>query len=271
MNPFVSNRVIVRGAGDVASGIIHRLCRAGFEVIALEKPDPECVRRMVCFAEAFFRGEMEVQGVTAVLVDSAEQAFAIIGKHRVPLLIDPDASSLDELNPEVVVDGRMLKRNIDTRLDMAPIVIGLGPGFTAGKNCHAAIETRRGDDLGQALYSGSPQADTGVPAAVSGVTLERVLRSPTDGIVTAACAIGDMVKQGQTLARVNEIPVTARIDGIVRGMIHDGLMVSAGQKIGDIDPRGIGEYCYKISDKANVIAEGVLAALRTLRERMAHS
>jgi xanthine dehydrogenase accessory factor len=271
MNPnFVHNRVVVRGAGDVASGVIRHLWQAGFSVIALEKPDPDCVRRYVCYAEAFYEGEMEVEGVTAESVPSVEQALAAIGNHRVPLLIDPDAESLPEFRPEILVDGRMLKQYIDTSLDMAPIVIGLGPGFVAGKNCHAAIETRRGGNLGQVIYDGAPQADTGIPTAVDGVSLQRVLRSPADGIFTAACDIGNFVKRGQILGKVAETSIVAEIDGIVRGIIHDGLSVFAGQKIGDIDPRGVEKLCYTISDKANAIAEGVLSALRTLREKMAH-
>jgi xanthine dehydrogenase accessory factor len=266
---FNRNLVVVRGAGDVASGVIYRLCKAGFDVIAMEKANPDCVRRRVCFAEAFYQGEMQVEGVTAVLVDSSDQALADMGQSLVPLLIDPNAESLADLQPEAVIDGRMLKQDIDTHIDMAPVVIGLGPGFTAGKNCHAAVETRRGNDLGRFMYDGSPHADTGVPAQVNGISLDRVLRSPADGIFTAGCDIGDMVKQGQVLGNVSGISVIARIDGVVRGIIHDGLTVAAGQKIGDIDPRGIEKLCYTISDKAHAIAEGVLNALLALQEKMA--
>lgn len=266
---FLPNRVVVRGAGDVASGVIRLLCDEDFAVIALEKPDPDCVRRHVCFAEAFYNGEMEVAGVTAVLVKSVDQAIATLNKKRLPLLIDPHAELLPDLKPEVVIDSRMLKQNIDTSCDMAPIVIGLGPGFVAGKNCHAAVETRRGDDLGRVIFDGSPQADTGVPAVVNGVSLKRVLRATTDGTFTAKCDIGDMVKCGQILGDIAGISVVAEIDGVVRGIIHDGLDVSAGQKIGDIDPRGVRELCYRISDKADAIAEGVLSALLALREKMA--
>jgi len=264
---FVPNRVVVRGAGDVASGVIRLLCESGFGVIALEKPDPDCVRRYVCFAQAYYNGETEVAGVTAVLVKSVDQAVSAIENKRVPLLIDPHAKSLSDFKPEIVVDGRMLKQNIDTSCDLAPIVIGLGPGFTAGKNCHAAVETRRGDALGRVIYDGSPQADTGVPAAVNGISLKRVLRSPADGIFTANCAIGDMVKKGRVTGWIAGISVVAETDGVVRGIIHDGLKVSAGQKIGDIDPRGIRELCYRISDKAEAIAGGVFSALRALQEK----
>ncbi len=264
---FVPNRVVVRGAGDVASGVIRLLCDASFGVIALEKPDPDCVRRYVCFAEAFYTGKIEVAGVTAVLVTSVGQALSVMGEKRLPLLIDPHAELLSDLTPEIVVDGRMLKQNVDTSCDMAPIVIGLGPGFIAGKNCHAAVETRRGNSLGRVIYDGSPEADTGVPAAVNGISLKRVLRSPADGIFAADCAIGDMVKIGHIIGRIAGISVVAEIDGVVRGIIHDGLHVSTGQKIGDIDPRGIQELCYHISDKADAIAGGVLSAVWALQEK----
>ncbi len=268
--PSIHNRIVVRGAGDVASGVIRRLCEVGFDVIALEKPNPDCVRRYVSYAEAFYNGEMQVEGVTAELVQSVDQAVEVVGKYRVPLLIDPNAASLPDLKPEAVIDGRMLKQNIDTDRGMAPIVIGLGPGFIVGKNCHAAVETRRGSDLARVIYDGSPQADTGIPAAVNGISLKRVLRSPANGTFMADCAIGDMVKQRQILGKVAGIPIVAEIDGIVRGIIHEGLNVYIGQKIGDIDPRGIEKLCYTISDKANAVAEGVLSALRALQERMAH-
>lgn len=266
---FVPDRVVVRGAGDVASGVIRRLSIEGFEVIALEKPDPDCVRRYVCFAEAFYRKEFSIEGITAVLVQSVSEAIENTGDLRVPLLMDPEARLLPDLSPMAVIDGRMLKQNIDTGLDMAPIVIGLGPGFVAGQNCHAAIETARGNELGRVIYSGSPRADTGRPAPVEGVSLKRVLRSPADGIFTSTCKIGDMVKSGQIVGRVADVPIISKIDGVLRGIIHDGLTVSVGQKIGDIDPRGVREYCFKISDKANAIGDGALAALRVFKDKIA--
>jgi len=266
--PFVQNRVIVRGAGDVASGVIRRLSTADFEVIALEKSQPDFVRRYVCFAEAFYRKEFSIDGITAVLVHSVEEAVANIGDRRVPLLIDPDADSLSDLSPLAVVDARMLKKNIDTGRDMAPVVIGLGPGFTAGENCHAAVETMRGGDLGRVMYTGAPRDDTGVPASVKGVGIRRLLRSPADGTFTAHCEIGDTVKPGQILGEIAGVEVAGRIGGVVRGLIHDGLTVSVGQKIGDIDPRGVRDYCYEISDKADAIGKGVLEAIHTLQAKV---
>ncbi len=262
----VKDRVIVRGAGEMASGVIKHLALAGYEVIALEKRAPSCVRRLVCYAAAFFKELVTIESVTAVLVNTAEEALAATrtGEPVVPLLIDPDAKQLSRLAPSAVVDGRMFKQRSETSLDMAPVVIGLGPGFTVSENCHAAIETNRGANLGRVLYAGSPQTYSGVPASVEGYSRERVLRSPAEGIFEAQSRITDTVRKGQVLGRVASVTVIAAIDGVVRGLIHDGLEVVSGQKIGDIDPRGVKESCYQMSDKANAIGQGVLQALRTL-------
>lgn len=264
---IAQNRVIVRGAGEMASGVIRRLVLAGFEVIALEKPDPCCVRRYVCYAEAYFRKEYTVEGITALLVESPREALAVCSE-RVPLLIDPQANQLLALKPVAVIDGRMLKGDIDTDINMVPIVIGLGPGFSAGKNCNTAIETHRGNDLGRVIYTGSPQEDTGIPSEVNGFNLQRVLRAPADGKFVAACKITDSVKSGQVLGHVEGASVVSEIDGMVRGLIHDGLTVSAGQKIGDVDPRCVKEHCYRMSDKADTIGRGVIEALVTLKAKL---
>jgi xanthine dehydrogenase accessory factor len=264
----VSNRVIVRGAGEVASGVIRRLFMAGFEVIALEKPAPTCIRRYVCYAEAFFTKKVSVEGVTAVLVTTTDEVIAAASNRHVPVLIDPKAEQVTVLAPMAVIDGRMLKREVESHFDMAPIMIGLGPGFVVGENCHAAVETERGIDLGQILYTGSPRSYSGVPAAVNGYTHHRVLRSPAAGKFTSSCRITDIVKSGQIVGRVADVSAVSRIDGMVRGIIHDGLKVSTGQKIGDVDPRCIKEHCYKMSDKANAIGEAALEALMTLKTRI---
>jgi len=222
----------------------------------------------VCYAEAFFEEKVTVEGVTALLVNSATEAIATTRNQCVPLLVDPKAKQLPVLAPLAIIDGRMLKQEVDTDLDMAPIVIGLGPGFVAGENCHAAVETNRGSDLGRVFYAGCPQADTGVPAPVNGFSHQRVLRSPADGEFTSYCKIADIVESGQILGEVAGVSVVGRINGIVRGMIRDGLKVSIGQKIGDVDPRCIKERCYEISDKADAIGRGVLEALTTLKNRI---
>jgi xanthine dehydrogenase accessory factor len=238
---------------------------AGFDIIALEQPAPTCIRRYVCYAESFYEGEVTVEGITALLVSSAEDAVAEVLNRRVPLLVDPKAEQLSFLAPEVVIDGRMLKRDCETDINLAPVVIGLGPGFVAGANCHAVIETNRGPDLGRVIYTGSASAYTGVPASVEGFSNKRLLLSPVEGEFSSSCRIADVVKPGQVLGVVSDVPVTSLIEGIVRGIVRDGLKVSVGQKIGDIDPRGIKEYCYKMSDKANAIGEGTLHALVSLK------
>lgn len=249
----------------MASGVIKYLVLDGHSVVALEKPAPSCVRRHVCYAEAFFKERLTIEGVTAVLVSNVEEAEATTDDRIVPLLIDPEAKQLSTLAPMVVIDARMLKQRSETNLGMAPVVIGLGPGFTASDNCHAAIETNRGTNLGRVLYSGSPEVYSGVPASVHGYSRRRVLRSPAQGTFVARCRISDTVRSGQVLGYVKSIAVVGAIDGVVRGLIHDGLEVDIGQKIGDIDPRSVKEHCYVMSDKANAIGEGVLEALRELR------
>jgi len=261
---FHKNRVVVHGAGEMASGVIHRLHSSGFEVIALERPKPECVRRTVCFAEAVFTGEMTVEGVTARLVKSMDDIPSAIASGYIPIVTDPEAESLADLRPFVLIDGRMLKTDIDTTPDLAPIVIGLGPGFVTGQNCHAAVETNRGPNLGQVIYNGSPQADTGIPAPVNGIDSQRVIRAPADGIFHSSRQIGDNILEGEIYGEVAGHQIPSPITGIVRGLIRNGSSVITKQKIGDIDPCGVEEYCYRISSKANAIAEGVQKAIKEL-------
>lgn len=258
------DRVVVRGAGEMASGVIKHLLLEGYEVVALEKPAPSCVRRYVCYAEAYYEKRVTIEGVTAVFVDTVEEAVATAGHLVVPVLIDPEAAHLMRLAPSVVVDGRMFKQRSETNCGMAPIVVGLGPGFTVSENCHAAIETNRGANLGKVLYSGSPQSYSGIPSPVEGYDRKRVLRSPAAGTFEAQCEITETVQKGQVLGRVAGIEIVAAIDGVIRGLIHDGIEVGFGQKIGDIDPRGVRELCFRMSDKANAIGQGVLRALSSL-------
>lgn len=259
--------IAIRGAGELASAAVRRLALAGFRVIALEKAEPECVRRAVCFAEAVYDGEVIVEGVAGVLAKTFDDAEKIIRSGRVPIFIDPDADCVRNNAFDFVIDARMLKRGIETTFKMAPIVIGLGPGFTVGKNCHAAVETNRGANLGRVLYERSTSEDTGIPAAVDGKTVERVLRSPADGIFHASGNIGDRVEIGSAIGNVAGLSVKCEIGGILRGIIRDGTHVGKGQKIGDIDPRGIREYCFKISDKANAVAGGVMEAVLYFRRK----
>ena len=265
---LTDNRVIVRGAGEIASGVIRKLFLAGFEVIALEQEQPDCIRRTVCFAEAVYESEFSVEGVTARLVKSGDGISSLVADGFVPVFIDAEASLISVLNPSVVVDARMLKQNVNSTIDIAPVVIGMGPGFIAGSNCHAAIETNRGFDLGRAIYNGTPQAYTGNPSPVEGIGQDRLLFSPADGKLKTLRKIGDEVKQGDKIGEVSGRPVACRIGGVLRGLARNGLIVKQGQKIGDIDPRRIREYCFRISDKANAVAGGVLEAIYVLRGRL---
>jgi len=260
--------IAVRGAGELASAVIRRLAMAGFKVIALEKAEPECVRRAVCFAEAVYDGEITIEGLTGVLANTLDEAREISRDGRAPVVIDPDGNCIRNGGFDAVVDARMLKRGIDTIIDMAPIVIGLGPGFVVGRNCHAAVETNRGIDLGRALYRGSPQADTGIPAPIEGNTVERVLRSPIDGVFRSSKKIGDQIRAGDEVGDVAGKSVSCSIGGVLRGIVRSGIFVSKNQKIGDIDPRGVREDCFKISDKANAVAGGALEAILFFRGRV---
>lgn len=260
--------MIVRGAGEIASGVIRRLFLTGFEVVALEQEQPDCIRRTVCFAEAVYENEISIEGVTARLVETGNDASTLVVDGFVPIFADAEANLLSVLNPSIVVDARMLKQNIDATLDKVPVVIGLGPGFIAGSNCHAAIETNRGFDLGRAIYNGTPQAYTGNPSPVEGISRDRLLFSPADGRLNTLKKIGAEVEPGDNIGEVSGRPVACRIGGVLRGLARNGLMVKKGQKIGDIDPRRIREYCFRISDKANAVAGGVLEAIYVLRGRL---
>jgi xanthine dehydrogenase accessory factor len=252
--------VIVKGAGDLASGVAYRLFQCGLDVILTELPRPLVVRRNVSFAAAVHDGEVTVEGVKAKLAGTVEHAVDLLAERVIPVVIDPEANVVKRLQPAVVVDARMAKRNLGTTIDEAPLVLGLGPGFTAGLDVHAVIETCRGHDLGRVLYTGAAAANTGAPGAIDGYTWERLLRAPADGTVLQSRSIGEQVEKGDIVAFVDKIPVCAEISGLVRGMIKDGIWVPRGTKIGDIDPRKDTKWD-TISDKALAIGGGVLEAV----------
>ncbi|MDD2573808.1 MAG: selenium-dependent molybdenum cofactor biosynthesis protein YqeB [Firmicutes bacterium] len=254
-------RVLVRGAGDMATGIGHRLFKSGFRVFMTEIERPACIRRRVAFSEAVYEGSTEVEGVTSVLAHSPREAEEMSGRGYIPVLIDPLARAAQALKPDAVVDVIMAKKNLGTGMDMAPVVIGVGPGFTAGVDCHAVVETMRGHNLGRVIYQGEASRNTGVPGEVAGFARERVVYTPGNGIIKSVCEIGTRVKAGQLIAVVGENRITAPIDGVVRGLIRDGFAVTKGMKIGDVDPRGIIDNCYTISDKARAVGGGVLESL----------
>jgi xanthine dehydrogenase accessory factor len=256
--------IIVRGAGEMASGVIYHLIKNNYPVIALEQPNPVCVRRNVAFANAYYEKQVVIEGVKAILAANIDDATKLLDEGVVPILIDPKANSLKSLNPLALIEARMFKKPIDTNLLDMPLIIGLGPGFEAKKNCHAVVETNRGENLGNLILKGTAEKYTGIPAKVNSYTHQRVLRSPAEGSFTPLVKIRDMVKSDQIIGHVNNIEVVTQISGMVRGLIHQQVKVRINQKIGDIDPRADTKLCYKISDKAHAIGEGVLNALSML-------
>lgn len=254
--------VAIKGAGDLASGIAVRLWRCGFRVILSELPVPLCIRRSIAFASAVFDGVDSVEEVSGVLIQEASEAETAWAADKLPVIVDPDASKTLSLRPDVLIDARIIKTwREDTHLSDAPLVLGLGPGFIAGKNCHAVIETNRGHDMGRVLWTGEAEADTGVPGTIKGEGIRRVVKSPGDGKFVSFVEIGDFVHEGDRIASAGDEVIFAQLSGIVRGVIYPGIMVQKGLKIMDIDPRGVLKNCFTVSDKANALAGGVLEAI----------
>ena len=257
--------IIVRGAGDIATGIAHRLFKCGFRLILTEIERPLVVRRFASFANAVLEGEAEVEGICAVKAGCIEDIYKMWCGVDIPVLCDSECKILEDIKPLAVVDAILAKRNTGTHRGMAPITIGVGPGFEAGVEVDAVIETHRGHNLGKVIYKGYAEADTGIPGTIMGYSQERLLRAPSNGIISNVLEIGDMVKQGEVVAFVSGEPVRSAIDGVLRGLIADNTEVHAGLKIGDVDPRGIKENCFTISDKSRSAAGGVLEAILTLK------
>lgn len=259
--------VLVRGAGDLATGTILRLHNCGFRVLAVECARPSAIRRRAAFCEAVFDGTATVEGVTARLIDRIEQADAVWNAGEIPLIVDETASCAASCAPTVLVDAILAKRNLGTTRDMAPITIGLGPGFTAGGDVDAVVETMRGHRLGRVIYDGAALPNTGVPGSIAGFAAERVIHAPASGAMTFVRSpepvdIGSIVQKGQTIGFVGGVPVTATLDGVLRGLIREGYPVTEGLKIADIDPRAQEvQNCTTVSDKARAIAGGVLEAM----------
>ncbi|MDO5135279.1 MAG: selenium-dependent molybdenum cofactor biosynthesis protein YqeB [Eubacteriales bacterium] len=258
--------VVVRGGGDLASGVIHRLYRCGYRVLVLESPNPSAIRRMVSFCEAVYDGEAFVEGVLSCLAKDLSQCQEIWERREIPVLVDPEGKSIDTLKKEgrllALVDAILAKKNLGTRRDMAPFTIALGPGFCAGDDVDVVIETMRGHDLGRIIEEGWAVPNTGIPGIVGGVGSERVIHSPCAGTIKNEAKIADLVTEGQVIAKVGDTPIPASLTGVLRGLIRDGYAVYEGMKIADIDPRKEEkENCYTISDKARCIGGGVLEAL----------
>ncbi|MGB7572727.1 MAG: selenium-dependent molybdenum cofactor biosynthesis protein YqeB [Thermodesulfobacteriota bacterium] len=254
--------VLIRGAGEIASGVAHRLQRSHFKVCMIEIPHPLAVRRAVAFSEAIYEGEKEVEDVRAKFISKPEEIESVWKKGDIPILIDPDGKKTRNFSkPDVLVDAIMAKRNLGTQVNDAPLVIGLGPDFAAGKDVHIVIETNRGHDLGKMILKGTAEPDTGIPGEIGGYMMERLLRTMKKGIFHPQKSIGDRVNKGSVVAVVDDFPVIAKISGVLRGLLREGAEVRKGMKVGDIDPRSKRESCFTISDKARAIGGGVLEAV----------
>ena len=254
-------RVLIRGAGDIATGIALRLFRSHMEVVMTDLPAPTAIRRTVCFSQAIVLGKTVVEDVTAVRASDAAEAETLLAKGVIPVLADPAGACREALHPDAVVDAILAKRNLGTRITDAPVVIGVGPGFTAGTDCHAVVETMRGHTLGRVIYRGSALPNTNIPGLIGGYAGERVLRAPADGIFTRILDIGDEVQPGDIAGTVNGQPMKCTIGGVVRGILPSGTPVHRGMKSGDVDPRCQPEYCTTASDKALAVGGGALEAI----------
>lgn len=251
---------VIRGAGDIATGIALRLWRSGIQLVMLDLPNPTAIRRTVCFSQAIRCGEYTVEDVTARKAAQIEEIPAILSQNCIPVLADPTGRCIPELKPDVLVDAILAKKNLGTKITDAPVVIGVGPGFCAGRDCHAVVETMRGHYLGRVILSGEPIPNTNVPGLIGGYAGERVLRAPDDGIFRQKLEIGALVKAGDIAGEVNGLPMICTIDGILRGILPDGTPVHKGMKSGDVDPRCALDHCYCASDKAIAVGGGVLQA-----------
>ena len=260
--------ILVKGAGDLATGTAVRLYRAGFQVVMTDVAQPTAVRRTVAFSQCIYDGQTTVEGITARKAENRDQVRDILAAGEIPVLVDPQASILPQLPFMAVVDAILAKKNLGTTISDAPIVLALGPGFTAGADCHGVIETKRGHDLGRLILEGAAIPNTGVPGDVGGYTTERIIRAPADGPFEPVAQIGQQVNLGDVVAKVNGIPVTAKLTGIVRGMLPAGIPVTAGMKSGDIDPRCEVRHCFTVSDKARAIGGGVLEGILYFGRRL---
>lgn len=259
--------IVIRGGGDIASGVAHRLFNAGFNIVILEIDKPLSIRRKVSFSEAIYDGSTLVEGVTARCARNLNDIFKIIGSKEIPVYIDKEGLIIKDLKPIALVDCILAKKNLGTKIDQAPITIGVGPGFTAGVDVDLVVESMRGHNLGKVIYNGPAMENTGIPSNVLGYGEERVIRASSDGIINNIANIGDKVDVGTPLCSIEDTAVEAKIKGVIRGLIKEGIYVYKGQKIGDIDPRGIEEYVYTISDKARAIGGGVLEAIMYMKRR----
>ncbi len=262
-HPALANlNICIKGAGDLATGVALRLFRSGMtKIVMLEVVAPLAVRRSVAFSEAVYLGEKIVEGLPAVRVDELDHVRAAWRAGRIPVMVDPDWTIIDEMPFHVVVDAVIAKHNLGTRLKDASLVIGLGPGFSAGQDVHRVVETNRGHGLGKVIRHGQAQANTGIPGAVMGYTRQRVLRAPQAGVFNTHLDIGDLVPKHHVIGQIQGVNINAQLGGVIRGLLRDGTSVERGTKLGDIDPRSDASLCNTVSDKARALGGGVLEAI----------
>ena len=259
-------KVLIKGAGDLASGIACRLHQCGFNIVMTDLPVPTAVRRTVAFSRAIYEQTAEVEGTTAELCRDMTEVEVALHRGNIAVVIDPEADIRREWMPDVVVDAIIAKENLGTTIHDAPIVIAVGPGFTAGADCHCVVETKRGHYLGRCIYQGSAIPNSGVPGNIGGYTRERILRAPCDGTFEPVVPIGAMVEPGDICGTVDGTPMRSQIPGVVRGLLQSGVPVTKGMKSGDVDPRCAPEHCQTVSDKARAIGGGVLEAILHLHQ-----
>lgn len=254
-------KILIKGAGDLATGIASRLYNSGYQILMTDIAVPLTVRRTVALSRAVYEGKAEVETMTGILVKNMDEAEKVLSDRNIPVIVDEKAEIRKDYQPDVVVDAILAKQNLGTRITDAPLVIGVGPGFTAGEDCHVVVETKRGHYLGQVIRKGSAIPNTGIPGNIGGFTVERIIRATADGIFEPVAKIGDMVEKDQIVAYSGGLEIRAKMSGIVRGMLQDHVPVTKNMKCGDIDARCELEHCYTISDKARAVGGGVLEAV----------
>jgi xanthine dehydrogenase accessory factor len=259
--------IIIRGGGDLGSGVAFRLHHAGWNVVITEIEKPLVLRRSVSFANAIYETQTTVENIVAKHITNTADISNLLDKRVIPVLVSPNTFSFPDYKPDVIVDARLLKKIVYYSIDTWPMIIGLGPGFIVGENCHAVIETNRGHYLGRAIWEGGAISDTGIPGTVSQKNNERVLRAPTTGLIKSIAAIGDFFKKGEIIGYVSDVPIIAPFDGCLRGLMHNGIFIEKGVKIGDLDPRLDKNLTKYISEKSLAIAGGVLEAILSYRFR----
>ena len=258
---FKEKIIVIKGAGDLATGVAARLWRSGFPVLMTEIEQPLTVRRTVSLSDAVYDGETTVEDMTGRRARNREDILDALRDRVVPVIVDPKAEIVKEMEPFAVIDAIMAKKNMGVRMADAPFVVGLGPGFTAGEDVHAVVETKRGHTLGRVIWKGSAIPNTGIPGEVKGIGSARVIRASAPGVFRGVLPIGTHVEKGDLVAYAGNVPVLAPVTGMLRGLLHDGVLVEKGLKSGDIDPRDVKESCWTISDKALAIGGGALEAV----------